>query len=176
MDDLIKLADLLKAHNAIGRVIASLIGRPAGIGHIGEYIAAKIFNISLVGSASTKSIDGYFQDGMLAGRSVNVKWYTKQENLLDMTPDAFPDFYLVLTGPKSKAMSSRGTVRPLVIESVFLFESSVLVAALKTRNRKIGIATSVVQGHWKEAEVYPNQQNTQLILSDEQRQMLALFR
>jgi hypothetical protein len=124
-EDLIKLADLLKTHNAIGRVLSVLINRPASIGHLGEYVAANIFNIQLEMSANQRGIDGHFVEGALAGRSVNIKWYSVQTSILDITPNYLPDCYLVLAGPKSKALPSRGAIRPLVIESAFLFESSV---------------------------------------------------
>lgn len=80
MDELIQLAALLKQHNAITNEIARLIGRPAEMGHVGEYLAAKLFAIDLSPSASTKSIDGYFADGSLAQRSVNIKWYGKKDD------------------------------------------------------------------------------------------------
>ena len=59
-----------------------------------------------------------------------------------MNPEAHPDFYLVLAGPKSGPISSRGTIRPWVISSVFLFEAEELVNALG--GARIGIATSVL--------------------------------
>lgn len=47
MDDVARLAELLKSRNAIDRDIAALIGRPAQIDHIGKYIAAAVFDITL---------------------------------------------------------------------------------------------------------------------------------
>jgi hypothetical protein len=176
MNELFRLSALIKQFNEIGDLIASLIGRPAEFGHIGEYVASKVFIIALVESAAHKSIDGYFAGGALVGRSVNIKWYAKWEGLLDITPHALPDFYLVLTGPKSAAISSRGTTRPKVIEYVFLFDAAELVVALTVRKVKIGVATSVVRPLWLKAEVYPTQRNPRLVLSEEQRHLLALFR
>ena len=77
MEDLGLLASLIRQRNAAEIKIAAIIGRPASIGHLGEYIASKIFNIDLVRSASHKAIDGHFSDGPLAGRSVNIKWYAR---------------------------------------------------------------------------------------------------
>jgi hypothetical protein len=37
--------------------LSGLVGRPAIVGHIGEFIAARIFGISLAASATQKSID-----------------------------------------------------------------------------------------------------------------------
>jgi hypothetical protein len=126
-------------------------------------------------SASQKGLDGRFTHGQLAGRSVNIKWYAKREGLLDVTPDALPDFYLVLAGPKSAASSSRGEDRPWVIENVYLFDAPQLVRRLRSRGVKIGIATSVRQQLWDEAEIYPTARNTRLILSNAQRKLLAHF-
>jgi hypothetical protein len=176
MHDLPQLAELIKKRNLLERDITALIGRPAEIGHIGEHIASRVFHIALEESASHKSIDGRFSDGLLKGRSVNIKWYARREGLLDITPDALPDYYLVLTGPKSAAMSSRGRVRPWIIEAVFLFEAQDLVVQLEARGLKIGIASSIVQQFWEQAEIYPIQSSTKLMVTEEQRQQLMLFR
>jgi hypothetical protein len=119
MDHLMVLIELLRARNALDKKIANLIGRPVTTGHLGEYIAANIFGITLEYSASNKGYDGRFFDGPLAGRTVDIKYYTKQECILDFPKDAdlrlevLPDYYLVLTGTKAAALSSRGTHRPL---------------------------------------------------------------
>lgn len=101
MNNLEQLAELIRKRNALEREIKALIGRPAAIGHIGEYIAATVFDIALEESATQKGIDGHFTDGPLKDRTVNIKWYARREGLLDITPDGLPDYYLVLTGPKS---------------------------------------------------------------------------
>lgn len=187
MNDLQSLVELLTERNAIDERIARLIGRPSTTGHIGEYIAAKIFDITLVNSASNRSYDGHFSVGELTGRTVNTKFYTKQEGILDLPKDAdllpelLPDYYLVLTGAKLAAMSSKGTHRPLVIESIFLFDAQKLVQALKMRinkkgeSVKVGVATSVAKQFWDEAEIYPAQRNNTLVLTSEQKNFLALF-
>ena len=87
MDDLAHLAQLLKVRNAIDQVIAAHIGRPAEWGHIGEYIAAAVFGVVLHKAANYRATDGVFLHGPQAGRSVNVKWYGAQENLLGSRPD-----------------------------------------------------------------------------------------
>jgi hypothetical protein len=175
VNDLKRIAELIRTRNAIGREIAALIGRPAIIGHVGEFVASRIFRITLEESASQKGLDGYFIDGPLKDRSVNIKWYTVQKGLLDVTPNDLPDFYLVLTGPRSAPGSSRGAIRPWVIHSVFLFAAHELVRQLRERRVKIGVATSVRQHIWREAEIYPIQRNTTLVLSNEQCELLALF-
>ncbi len=175
MDELKRLAALIKRRNAIEVEITAIIGRPANIGHLGEHIASKVFHIALEESASQKGIDGFFRDGMLVGKSVNIKWYAKNEAVLDITPDSPPDFYLVLTGPKSPATSSRGKTRPWLIESVYLFDAASLLNQLRARGVKIGIATSTTQTLWDKAQIYPAQNNGQLALSEEQCAYLALF-
>jgi len=176
MDNLKQLALLLHKRNLLEREITALINRPASIGHIGEYIASVIFQIDLEKSASQKSIDGRFRDGSLVGCTVNVKWYAKQEAMLDVMPEALPDYYLVLTGPKSGAMSSRGQVRPWVIECVYLFGAQALIEELRQSNVIMGIATSVRQAMWAKAEIYPSQNNPFLQLSEDQKTALALFK
>lgn len=175
MKDLGRLAQLIRNKNAVDSQIATLIGRPALIGHVGEYIAAEIFGIELEGSAARKAIDGRFASDPLSGATVNIKWYAKQEGLLDLTPESLPDYYLVLAGPRQPAASSRGTHRPWLIRTVFLFEANDLIQELGMRGVKVGIATSVAKEFWAEAEIYPTQANRQLVLSDEQRALLALF-
>ena len=175
MDDLGRLAQLIGNKNAIDREIADIIGRPALIGHVGEHIAAKIFGIKLERSASSKAIDGRFVGGDLAGKTVNVKWYAKLEGLLDITPDTPPDYYLVLTGPRQSPASSRGTLRPWLIRSVFLFDAAALLKDLRSRGVKLGIATSVAREFWDRAEVQPVQRNSDLTLSEKQRKVLEPF-
>ena len=170
-----QLAELIKSHNAVERGIAEIVGRPGLIGHVGEYIASEIFGIELLESASHKGIDGHFAAGPLAGKSVNVKWYPKLESLLDITPNHLPDYYLVLTGPRTAAESSRGSTRPWTITSAFLFDTRKLMPQLRARRIKIGIATSVRRQYWDDAEVYPSQSNDALTLTHAQRAMLAMF-
>ncbi len=175
MDDLPQLAELLRDRNAIDARIAALIGRPATTGHLGEYIAAQIFGINLLESASHRDIDGHFAGGPLAGCSVNIKFHPKNEGLLALSPQAVLDYILVLAGPRSPAASSRGQTRPCVIEAVFLFDAGKLLKELISRGIKISVATSVRKNLWQQAEIYPTQRNAILPLSEEQRAMLAQF-
>ena len=170
-----RLAEVLSEMNAIGNRITDITGRPATIGHTGEYIASRIFDIELEESASAKAIDGWFRSGKLAGRTVNIKWYGKLEYMLDITPDELPDFYLVMTGPKNQGAASRGEIRPWVISYVFLFKAAELVRELQARGVKIGTATSVVKHEWEAAEIYPNQRNLGFRPTDEQMAQLLAF-
>ena len=145
------------------------------MGHTGEYIASLIFDIALEESASRKGIDGRFTSGALIGRTVNIKWYTRQEGILDITLEGLPEYYLVLTGPKAGASSSRGQSRPWVIDHVYLFEATTLVDALRQSGVKIGTATSVRQELWSAAEIYPAQNNNVLVLTENKRSALAFF-
>ena len=166
------LAMFIKQRNEIDKDISEIIGRPAERGHIGEFVAAEIFGIELHESAVHKGSDGIFRRGRLLGRTVNIKSYGKREGILDMKREDPPDFYLVLTGPKTVAMSSRDTTRPWVISSVFLFDHNELISRL---NVKIGVATSIRHHFWEEAEIYPNPNNGMLVLNPEQRSMLDMF-
>ena len=170
-----QLAELIRERNELATRISAVIQRPCQIGHLGEFIAAAVFNIALEESATAKAIDGRFLDGPLAGKTVNIKWYAKRENLLDITPEELPDYYLVLAGPKSAATHSRGEVRPWLIDSVHLFEARTLVASLDERGVKIGVATSMRQAVWEQNEVYPRHTDDILLVSDEQRRLLSLF-
>jgi hypothetical protein len=172
---LTKLALAIKQKTIADNEIARIIGRPCERGHVGEYIAARVFAIALHASASHKGADGHFAEGNLAARTVNVKWYGKGEGLLDIATEAMPDFYLVMTGPSAAAVSSRGATRPWLISDVYLFDAAVLVERLRTRAVKIGIATSVAKELWEAAEIYPAPRNELLTLSDEQTSGLALF-
>jgi len=175
MENLEKLAKLIKQKNLSDSEIARIISRPAERGHAGEYIAAHIFDIELQPSASSKGIDGHFNSGNLKGRSVNIKWYGKLEGLLDITPEYLPDYYLVMTGPRASAGSSHGMTSPWLISYVFIFDAAVLFGELKRQGTKIGIATSVKRHIWEMAEIYPEWKSDLLTLSDRQRQLLALF-
>ncbi len=174
MKDMERLATLLHERNRIEVEIAEITNRPCQLGHIGEYVASRVFGIRLADSAAEKGIDGFFCEGQLAGRSVNVKWYSKLEGLLDINPKALPDYYLVFAGPRSAAASSKGKVRPWVIEAVFLFEAHPLVEAIRARGSKVGVATSIPKAFWTGAEVFPRS-GAHLSVTEWQRNVLALF-
>ncbi len=175
MSDIEELADLIRQRNQVARETTRIIGRPAQIGHVGEYVASKVFNIRLEESATVKGIDGVFEEGSLNGKTVNIKFYAKREGLLDIREDALPDYYLVFTGPKAESMTSRGEARPWHIDWVFLLNAQELVAELRNRGVKIGIATSIINEQWDQAEIYPDQANKELRLSEAQRNELRLF-
>ncbi len=174
MDELNRLAPLLSRFNEVGSQIAAIVGRPATTGHIGEFIASRIFDIELERSANSKALDGRFRSGPLAGKSINIKWYPKLESL-DINPLSIPDFYLVMAGPRSSAPNSRNVDRPLVITQVFLFAAEALMAELRTRGVKVQTGTSVRREEWSRAEVYPSAKSQLYVLSETQRQLLALF-
>lgn len=167
--DVARLAELLRSREKIDTYIAAIVRRPALIGHLGEFIAERIFDIELAESATQNAFDGHFTSGALRGRTVNVKWYARQEGLLDLHADGGTDFYLVLAGPKGS--SGRGP-RPWVIDSVHLFDTGALLRSLTV---KIGVATSVKVEVWNAAEIYPRQVSQALIVTAQQRRLLGLF-
>jgi len=85
------------------------------------------------------------------------------------------DYYLVMTGPASAAMSSRGGTRPWCIQSVYLFDAKRLLDELRACGVKIGIASSVRAVQWAAAEIYPRASNPLLPVRPEQAQLLRLF-
>ena len=170
-----KLAGLINKRNVIDNEIAKLIGRPSNTGHIGEFIAATIFDIKLFPSARHMHADGTFRAGPLQGKSVNVKLYGKQEGILDINPNATVDFYLVLTGPKSKAKSSKGSTRPLVVDHVYLFESIKIIESISSRGIQVGKASSILPSEWDSAEIWPETANQLLPVNAEQIKELKLF-
>jgi hypothetical protein len=176
ISQLVHLAEAIREHNTVHARIAELIDRPALVGHVGEYIASAIFDIELNLSASAKGHDGFFRPpSPLAGRSVNIKWGTVFEGGMDVSPDAEVDDYLALTGPRATSMTSKGRTRPWLVESVFLFDLRELRAALIAAGVGIGVATSIRRSFWDAAMIYPEACNPRLVLSEEQRRLVALF-
>lgn len=173
--DLERVAALIAERNAVDAEIGTITGRPVVAGHLGEWIAAQVFDITLEHSAVAKGLDGRFAAGPLAGRTVNVKWYAKREGNLDLADDSDADFYLVMTGPRAAPVSSRGGTRPLRITAVYLFAIPELLAELRARGVQIGVAASVRVGDWDAAEIFPRQVNSALSVSEDQREALRLF-
>ena len=139
--------------NGLDARIGRLRDRPVNTGSIGEWIAARIFDIELQTAANTAGYDGRFTTGG-AGRAVNIKAYTKHEGMLDINSNAPLDYYLVLTGAPSALASSRGTLRPFCIQTVLLFDAHRRHVELQYRGVKIGIATSVRKAQWEPAELF----------------------
>jgi len=171
MTELQHIANLINERNKLEERISAVTGRPASIGHLGEYIASKIFGIRLAENANHKGVDGWIDNGPLKDRSVNIKWYAKHESILDMCREAGPDYYLVLAGPKQAPTRAIGP-RPCLIESVDLFEETSLRGVVTA---KIGIATSVRREVWEQHQIYPVQTSAILVLTEEQRVLLRAF-
>lgn len=174
-DSLAQAAMLLRQRDAIDVELARLIHRPMTSGHLGEWIAAQIFDIELEASAVAAGIDGRFRSGPLLGRTVNIKWYLRREGLLDMTEFTALDYYLVLTGPPSPAVSSQGTTRPWCIDAVYLFEARKLQAEQIARGVRRGVASSVIKKQREAAEIYPLAANPEVTVTPQQAEQLRLF-
>ncbi len=175
MRNLTELADLIRQRNAVARRITGLIGRPARLRHVGEFIASCIFHIKLASAANQRGFDGWFCEGPLRDRTVNIKWYVSHEHTLEIALQHMPDYFLVLTGPMSPAPTSHGQVHPWFIDHVFLFDARLLVKELTHRGVKFGTATSVAQYLWENAEIFPARTHQLLGLLPEQRTALSLF-
>ena len=169
-------AELLGRRNAIDEAIARIIRRPMTSGHLGEWIASRVFDIELESSATAPAIDGRFRAGPVADRSVNIKWYLKREGLLDISSSPAVDYYLILTGPSSAAVSSRGGTRPWRIDAVYLFDGHKLHPEQGERGVKLGVASSVRAVQRLAAEIHPTPTNTTLPVTAEQSALLGLFR
>jgi hypothetical protein len=174
VDAVERIAELLRARNSVDALIAAEINRPMTSGHLGEWLAFRIFGLTPAVHAAVAGLDGTFHGGPLDGRTVNVKWYLKREGVLDLA-ETKPDYYLVMTGPVSPAVTSEGTTRPWCIDAVFLFETARLEAELRARGVAIGTATSVRSALWTAAQVYPAANNPALVLDDAQRRLLRQF-
>lgn len=61
--ELERVAELIAERNSVDAEIGAITGRPALAGHLGEWIAAQIFDIALESSAVAKGIDGRFTSG-----------------------------------------------------------------------------------------------------------------
>jgi hypothetical protein len=167
------LAALLRARNALNVEITRLIGRPASTGNLGEFIAARVFDIELAASGVNPGNDGSFASGPLAGQSVNVKMYSQDDALLDIGVHA-ADYYLVLRGPRSSASKGQRTL-PFRIDAVYLFEMVSLRDQLRLGGVKVGIATSVRRHLWTQAQIYPDHEHAPMVLTSEQLHLLRLF-
>lgn len=175
MDKLRALSELVARRNAVSTEIAAILDRPAQLGHLGEFVASKLFDIQLEAPANNRGFDGRFSKGLLAGKTVDVKTYAKREGIIDLRVQDLPDYYLVLSGPRAPAASSRGKDRPWVIDGIHLFEARPLVNALLSRGVKVGVASSVSVEYWTKAELYPASTSELLPLSAEQRAWIERF-
>lgn len=62
-----------------------------------------------------------------------------------------------------------------MIESVFMFKALLLLAELQERGVRIGTASSVRAEQWARAMIYPEVRNSDFVLTEAQREMLAPF-
>jgi len=168
-EDLERLAELIRVKNEADLAIARVLGRPALPGNIGEFVAARIFRVDLMAGGANPGYDGVFHDPPLAGKTVNIKAYSRNEWVLDISGHPC-DYYLVLAGPPGQA-----PIRPWVINSVFLFDAQELLAVLRSRGVKIGVATSVRKEYWEAARIFPAHPGSPLKLTEVQLADLALF-
>ena len=168
------LAALLRVRHSIDDEIAALIGTTPTPGHIGEAVAAAVFDIELAASGVNPGFDGVFRSGPLAGRTVNVKAYAERTGLLDISPHPC-DSYLVLMGPP-RASSEKGRSLPFRVEQVFLFDIVALKASLVAAGVGVGIASSPRKAFWEAARLYPEAASgLPLTLDDRTLGLLGLF-
>ncbi|MEU6861456.1 hypothetical protein AB0B28_21585 [Glycomyces sp. NPDC046736] len=166
------IAMLLRERDRIDARITDIVGRPVAHGHLSDWIGAQIFDVELT-DAPHRIVDGTFRSGPLVGCTVNIKYYSRNEGLLDVVDTDELDYYLVMTGARGTRSKAP---RPWNIERVYLFDAFELVDALHAHMRRIGNATSVRAEHWRAAEIYPNPQKPILKLTREQVAALDEFR
>ena len=63
----------------------------------------------------------------------------------------------------------------MVVRRVYLFEAQSLFSILSERGVKIGVATSVAKAYWEDAELFPQNRNHSIELTDEQLKMINAF-
>ena len=95
--------------------------------------------------------------------------------MLEINPDALPDFFLVMTGPKAKTPTSKVAIRPWLIDYVFLINAAELMVELNASGVKIGVAKSVQKHEWQAAEIFPNKRSMVYRMSDDQMGKLLAF-
>ncbi len=78
MNDLSRLASLIKQRNVVGEQITAIVGQPALIGHVGEYIASCIFGIEMEHSAVAKGIDPDFPVTSGFQERESVQWWLRR--------------------------------------------------------------------------------------------------
>src|SRR6476661_6125780 len=156
MQDLTHLADLIRIRNYVNSSVSRIINHPAEVGHIAEFLMGEILDIELNAVANTKAIDGVFRSGSLAGKSVNVKYRAAQSRLLNLEefldPSLHAHFYLSVQGPKSASKTSAGRELPFVIDSIYHFESTLLIPQL-AKPGKAGIGRFVPTALWQAAMI-----------------------
>ena len=157
------------------REIESITGLPFDHGNVAEFLGNQIFNIELA-PPKQKGFDGWFKSGMfngqpLKGKTVNVKWYMREDKYhLDMTKaKPQPDYYLVFKGPKKELLG-------WYINYVFIFHTETLSDLLDSRDNNVGTSSSVKQGDWGEAQIYPALPNSPMKLNQDQKSKLRIFR
>lgn len=177
MDESLRLlSEYVRKRNHVDNELAKIIGRSAEKGHLGEFIASHIFGIELHKSAAYKGSDGLFKEGRLRGKSVNVKWYSLQEYIIDIREAFLPDYFLIMTGPLANKLRAKS--RLLFIDSVFLFDAHKLIDELKVKGEPVyeKAPTPIDSSYWKPAELYPNNSSSHIMpLIPQQIELLSLF-
>ncbi|NEA23809.1 hypothetical protein [Actinomadura bangladeshensis] len=63
-----RIAELLAGRNAIDEEISAITQRPMTAGHLGEWIASRVFDIEVEESAANTAFNGRVRRGPLQGR------------------------------------------------------------------------------------------------------------
>lgn len=172
--ELRQMAGLLRARNAIDDVIATITDRPVNPGHLGEWIAARIFP----SNSSSRPLPGPSTaafDRSCRGRG-GEREVVRQARGCAGHDGAFVSRLLPRADRSALGRTHLTRYHPPTHDRVGLpFPAAKLAETIRDTGLKLGIATSVRNALWDAAEVYPEQCNPELPLSPQQRHLLALF-
>ena len=175
MEELRRLAELVRKRNQKAGRISSIFRQPDQPEKVRERIASRVFGIEISSGPGEKVISGHFTEGKLAGNAVNIKWYARNDGRLSMQENPLPDFYLVLTGPKTGKEGSTAAISLWTLDYVYLFRTEVIMGQLRLRGAEPSETTRIRRRDWNRCELYPESRCSYLNLSDAQMEMLKLF-
>ncbi|MSO64793.1 MAG: hypothetical protein EXQ85_03155 [Alphaproteobacteria bacterium] len=154
-----QLAKLLRDRRVLDQGVAAITGKGIEPGDVGRAIVSDVFAIAFALSGI-----GTFSGGILAGKTVAVRWYRAGEGNVEL-PSPLTDYLLVL----------RSGDDPWTIAEVCMFEAPAMIGRLRARGATISGTIGIRQADFEEARVYPAHASHLLPLSAEQRQKLGLF-
>jgi hypothetical protein len=167
-----ELADLLRHRDELDHQIGHIVGHCARPGDVGRIIAAHVFDIRLAESATVPGHHGWFRSGPLGGRTVNIKTYGDARAGIDIGLHPC-DTILVLSGPRRQTSVQH---RGWGVSAAYLFETDRLLATLRNRGVKLGVATCLRKADLDAVQVFPFVgPQAPITLSDRQKALLSFF-
>lgn len=170
MEDLYRLAQLLQQRTIAEHQIALQVGRSPSQGEIVEYILRNLLQIT---QDSSVQHDGRFTEGELAGRLVEIKYFTdglSLEALRHALDKPQPDYYLLAVGASLAQKQALMCPNALTIEAIYLLSASELASLLTSVSGK-----RASEALLEPFQIYPEPRNPLICLSEEQRDVLERF-